>query len=64
MSELLPCPFCGADAEFVDRKPEHSKETQRWDVCCAEFDCFLSGGADWYLERGEAVRLWNKRERA
>lgn len=54
--ELLPCPFCGSKAEFI----EHSSGVT-YDVCCAQSGCYLEEGADWYLDKAEAVAMWNTR---
>ena len=53
--ELLPCPFCGGGAAIIER------EGRMYDVGCGSHDCYLTAGADWYLIKSEAVRLWNHR---
>ena len=69
MSELLPCPFCGAVPVFVDRDKlygiNHQPEEQCWDVQCLTVGCYAEFGADWYLSQARAAQLWNRRmERA
>ena len=40
MSELLPCPFCGGDAEIV----RTGSMRQSMQVACVDCGCFLESG--------------------
>jgi Lar family restriction alleviation protein len=47
--QLLPCPFCGGEAEFRDT----SSTWVRCEDCGAEIQC--------QIEKKDAARLWNRR---
>lgn len=61
MSEikLLPCPFCGGEAELLHEEDYSSH--QLWRVECEECDCCTS---EYYDNPGKehAIRAWNKRK--
>ena len=62
----LPCPFCGSHVELFQRENfgsdyDHSKDTDNWDISCTNVDCYLSDGADWWLEEKDVIKLWNRR---
>lgn len=50
--QLLPCPFCGGEAEFHDT----SSTWVRCEDCGAEIQC--------QIEKKDAARLWNRRASA
>lgn len=57
MTELLPCPFCGGEAD-LDEIPgsPFTTETYSWGAGCK--DCNIG----WYNEnKAEAIAAWNKR---
>lgn len=57
--DLLPCPFCGEEAELAEYK---GKETSRWYVGCTNEKCGaeleLTGG---FATRIQAEKSWNSR---
>jgi hypothetical protein len=58
-AKLKPCPFCGSDAEIM----ESGSRTNNFAVRCPAFDvCEISPSTDWWLERGDAIDAWNKRD--
>lgn len=62
MSDLKPCPFCGADAKVIYLSPEYCKnEPERYFVSCMNRDCGIHGRRA-YTEHG-AIEKWNKRKR-
>ena len=52
MSELKPCPLCGADAEAYNT-------TKGCTVACSNGDCVELQMSDWTMSK--AVSLWNTR---
>jgi hypothetical protein len=66
MSQMKPCPFCGAAPKFVTRSCDDLIEggagpTGYGDFRCGTDGCLLEEGADWYVEHDEAAAMWNKR---
>jgi hypothetical protein len=58
-SNLLPCPFCGAESELIERDSGYSTG---WDVQCNTKGCYLEfGGEYWLAKESEAIALWNNR---
>jgi len=60
MSDLKPCPFCGASDPsevFVDRH-----EPRRWAVFCTALDCIVEGPHR--ATKREAIEAWNTRAQA
>lgn len=59
---LLPCPFCGGEAEL---KPTYDLDTDEIDGwfawCCTTNDCTTHPMTNDYLTRAEAVEAWNTR---
>ena len=55
MSELLPCPFCGGEADV-------GNDYGKWYACCSNHDecefVIISGP---HKSREEAVEVWNTR---
>jgi len=68
MTDLLPCPFCGAVPVFVDQGARngihHELDDYAWDVACKTLGCYAEfGGENW--ETQEAVaEMWNRRATA
>jgi len=56
---LSPCPFCGKDVDFIERGD--SKDSDSYDIGCNSDDCYLEGGADWWLSKEEVITMWNTR---
>lgn len=60
--DLLPCPFCGTDAEIIHRGTNNPMDNN-WTVGCQSSDCFIGvDGVDWYLPKAVAVKWWNTRK--
>lgn len=54
---VLPCPFCGAEGEFL--KGIDSNYEYR---CSADAeDCALNPISDWYETKDKALEAWNRR---
>lgn len=60
--ELLPCPFCGAKAEYLLRSSADGG-TYWFDVRCTNQGCYLEQGADWaWDDQYLAAQTWNNRQ--
>ena len=57
---LLPCPFCGGNADFFERF-HSSGRPAGFDICCASSYCMASDGFDWVMDKDELAKLWNRR---
>ena len=55
MSELLPCPFCGGEAEVV------TGLIGGYNVACMRVDCDLSPITRGCATEAEAIAAWNSR---
>lgn len=58
---LLPCPFCGGEARLIEKPDIEYNAPSDWDAGCTTRECFLEEGAEWYLEKEQVIKLWNKR---
>ena len=58
MTELLPCPFCGGEADISDEGL--GTEPERYWVFCANSRCFVEGTPAFTTE-AEAIEAWNTR---
>lgn len=59
MSELLPCPFCGGEANTLHRP--HVLDW-RYSVGCNDDECRGFIGLSWlYKTEAEAIAAWNSR---
>lgn len=59
MSELLPCPFCGGEANTLHRP--HVIDC-RYSVGCNDDECRGFIGLSWlYKTEAEAIAAWNSR---
>lgn len=56
-TELLPCPFCGGEAEltYLEYDP-----VAPWFIQCANRECEI-GPATWRKTEADAIEAWNKR---
>ncbi len=56
LDKVEPCPFCGSEAEVIE------KDMGSFEVGCTNDECFLAGGGGWSFDtRQEALDLWNRR---
>ena len=53
MSNLQPCPFCGAGAKVQDIGTGHFR------VMCKK--CPTSVGRYWFVKKDDAINAWNRR---
>ena len=63
--ELLPCPFCGSEAEKLVKTRNDSDYLNYhiYDVGCTNDECYLCEGADWAFDNFEEVaKFWNTRK--
>lgn len=56
--ELLPCPFCGGEAEIEEMKRGILKPTTGYWITCKLCGCHSRAGFD----RRKAVEDWNRRQ--
>ena len=62
MTELLPCPFCGGEAELKPTYDLDADEIDGWFAwCCTANDCTTHPMTNDYLTRAEAIEAWNTR---
>ena len=70
MTDLLPCPFCGAQAflfkkEFSTDYPDYGTPLYRpiFGIGCYTNDCFCSIDLDnaVYTTQEECIKIWNRR---
>lgn len=54
MADLLPCPFCGQQAEAYE-------ERRYWTIGCRTLNCPCYGETSWHKDRDRAAELWNAR---
>lgn len=60
MSELLPCPFCGSEAELLQCTTDGSNPgIPLFDVRCPK--CLCRKDYSWTEEKAEAIADWNAR---
>ena len=57
--ELLPCPFCGCEAQPVPEVDEEYQPTGRYSILCMNPDCFTESKYRDTLEL--AIEKWNRR---
>lgn len=57
MSELLPCPFCGGEADLIDMSDAYERE------CWVAHQCPSGASAETYSYEtaAEAIAAWNTR---
>ena len=54
MAELKPCPFCGGGAKLISRSGLYY-------VVCYIKTCHIVPRTNWYKEKNEAIKAWNRR---
>lgn len=58
MTELKPCPFCGGEAEVVERQPFEWCDRVYY-VRCRSMKCDNRTGIE--ERKKEAIKVWNRR---
>jgi hypothetical protein len=61
--KLLPCPFCGNDAKFIEQFDEYAVGIG-YDVGCGTPGCIAQDGLDWIEKRAAIAEMWNRRAEA
>jgi hypothetical protein len=56
MTELKPCPFCGAIPKITTLA-----EGMNW-ICCENDKCKIQPCTDWHKNLSVIVREWNRRK--
>lgn len=61
MTKLLPCPFCGGEAELHPTYDMDTGEMDGYFVICRNKNCTVWPETDEYLTEAEAIAAWNTR---
>lgn len=65
MTELKPCPFCGADAELLDVRKflvvSKFSYIFTYSVKCSNKECGVKPYTKYSSTEEEAIRAWNRR---
>lgn len=61
MTDLLPCPFCGGQAEIHATHDVDTGEIDGWFVWCNNKRCECKPETNDYTTEAEAVAAWNTR---
>lgn len=56
MEKLLPCPFCGSDADMFQK--DSDPKWNDWVVHCSDLDCWANVR---HINKADAIRKWNTR---
>lgn len=59
-TKLLPCPFCGGEADLV--KYIGKLDCKKFAVECRNIECPTLPCTEWYLDKEEAIKAWNTRK--
>jgi hypothetical protein len=57
---LLPCPFCGTKARWIERL-HSSGRFAGYDIGCNGYDCMAADGFDWVMDEFNVAEMWNRR---
>lgn len=58
LSELLPCPFCGGEAELMYWEDDL---LSAFSVACTNDDCYMMVDTGFYRNLQDAIDAWNTR---
>lgn len=61
MATLLPCPFCGGEADFEQVGGGPMREGFAWSVGCSDDRCLGFQSVTTYARKIEAATAWNTR---
>ena len=61
MTELLPCPFCGGEAELHPTYDMDTNEVDGWFVWCNNDACECKPETNQHFTEAEAIAAWNSR---
>lgn len=57
---LLPCPFCGGKATWIERL-HSSGRIAGYDIACDGYECMAADGFDWVMDKASLAKMWNRR---
>lgn len=60
ITALKPCPFCGAEAEIVDRENTNPQGGRQFTARCTNPKCICKP-TTWRVSLYDVVSLWNHR---
>ena len=60
-SKLLPCPFCGGEAELHPSYDMDTSEVDGWFVWCNNKECECAPETREHFTEAEAIEAWNTR---
>ena len=60
-NDLKPCPFCGKDVDYLERK-FMAWDIPSYDIGCGTDDCYLEDGGEWGITKEAIKSIWNKRK--
>lgn len=58
--KLLPCPFCGGEADLVEYM--RKLDCKKFAVECRNIECPTLPCTEWHLDKEEAIKAWNIRK--
>lgn len=61
MTELLPCPFCGGEAELHASYDMDTNEVDGWFAWCNNDRCECKPETNEHFTEAEAIAVWNAR---
>ena len=59
LHEVMPCPFCGADREYIVAEEYEHGAGKRWRVFC--LSCMATMDKGYCQTQGQALDAWNRR---
>lgn len=59
LHEVMPCPFCGADREYIVAEEYECGVGKRWRVVC--LNCMATMDKEYCQTQWQALEAWNRR---